>query len=570
MPTDSPAGNETGAEGARDRGVSTPVSPWAPGGRPLATSWDAAQFLDVSHAQMMYALYSAPDEARYRPFEIPKRSGGTRQIHAPVGQVRKMQTAFAPHLAAAYRAHPGAHGFIKERSILTNARLHTGQRLVLNIDLKDFFPTINFGRVRGLFMSPPFSLGGPAATVLAQLCTWRNGLPQGAPTSPHLSNLIAMRLDRKLARLARQNAARYSRYADDITFSTNQSKFSPNLVQYLMGEGETLSVQPGEALARAIAANGFEINPAKVRLQTHKMHQEVTGLTVNQKPNVSRNRVRRLRAMLHAWRKHGLERAAGEHFLRYRGLARIPENAGKAYRNVVYGQLAFLKMVRGAEDPVFLNLCAKVLELDPNPSRFLRQMVFGADDFDVFISHGSEDKEAVARPVFAACAKLGMKAFLDEAHIGWGQSFTQRINTALGASRTVLAIISPASVAKEWPVLEVNTALSLEASGQKKVVPVIVGEPDLSKLPLVAAKDCVFWNGDADAVAERLKAAVQGDAPRRPVPDASPPPAAPAAESRERRPVGVKIEQPGPLDLVPERKQGFLGRLFGRSSDKRR
>ncbi len=556
MPTDTTAETKTSA----------PETQWMSDGRLLFSAWDAASFLGVSHATMMYALYSAPDEARYRPFEIPKRTGGTRQIHAPVGQVRKMQEAFAPKLAAAYRAHPAAHGFIRERSILTNADLHTGQRLVLNVDLKDFFPSINFGRVRGLFMAPPFSLGPAAATVLAQLCTWQNGLPQGAPTSPHLSNLISMRLDRKLARLARQNGARYSRYADDITFSTNQTRFSPSIAEYVQAAEEGLQVRAGEALNRAIQANGFSVNEAKVRLQTRNMRQAVTGLTVNDRANVGRKRIRRVRAMLHAWKKYGLGAAAREHFLRYRGLARQPENAEKAYRNVVYGQLAFLKMVRGAEDAVFLNLCAKVLELDPNPSRFLRQMVFGADDFDVFISHASEDKEAIARPMFAACAKLGMKPFLDEAHIGWGQSFTQKINTALGSSRTVLAIISPASVAKEWPVLEVNTALSLEASGQKKVVPVIVGEPDLSRLPLVAAKDCMFWNGDADAVAKRLKAAVSGAAPRRPVEGAETVTTVPVTDERVR-PQTTLTAARGPLDDPPRRKSSMWRKLLGRARD---
>ena len=134
----------------------------------------------------------------------------------------------------------------------------------------------------------------------------------------------------------------------------------------------------------------------------------------------------------------------------------------------------------------------------------------------IFISHASEDKDAIARPIFEACAKLGMKAFLDEAHIGWGQSFTQKINTALGSARPVLAIVSQVSVTKEWPVTEVNTALSLEVSGQKKVVPLLVGRPDLSRLPLVQGKDCMAWNGDAAAVARRLKAAVDGAAPRRP------------------------------------------------------
>lgn len=537
-------------------------------GARIETSEQAAAFLDVPLGRMIYMLYRATDTDRYTPFEIPKRTGGMRLIHSPNGLIREAQTKLAPYLFDAYNAHPAAHGFIKQRSILTNAKIHAGQRHVFNVDLADFFPSINFGRVRGLFMAPPFQLGPAAATVFAQLCTVKNGLPQGAPTSPAISNFIAADLDRRLSRLARENGARYSRYADDITFSCNHATMPPALAAFAQ-DGEEMRVEVGEALARAIASSGFSVNPTKVRLQTRHTRQTVTGLNVNEKPNVSRLRVRQLRAMLHAWEKFGIEAAAVHHFLVHRGLKRLPNYPARAYRNVVYGQLAFLKMVRGADDPVFLNQAAKVLKLDPNPSRFLRQMVFGADDYDVFLSHASEDKEAVARPIFEACQKLGLKVFLDEAHIGWGQSFTTKINTALGSARTVLAIISPVSVTKEWPVTEVNTALSLEVSGQKKVVPLIVGQPDLTHLPLISGKDSMFWNGDAMAVAQRLKAAVAGAAPRRPArepaqtfsPLFAKPPAIPSAKQAA---ADYWTLSSGPIPRPrPQPPRSPLGKLFG-------
>lgn len=534
-------------------------------GQPIASAADAARFLGVPLGRLARALYGAGEDKRYRAFEIPKRTGGMRQISAPVGLVRECQGKLAPVLLEKYKAHPAAHGFLKERSILTNARQHVGQRWVLNIDLEDFFPSVNFGRVRGLFMAPPFQLGPAAASVFAQLCTYKNGLPQGAPTSPALSNFVAADLDRRLSRLARENGVRYSRYADDITFSTNHANFPPAIAVFAQAEaGGRLAVRAGEALERAITAAGFSINAKKVRLQKRDQRQTVTGLNVNARANVSRRRIRRLRAMLHAWEKFGIERAGLEHFTRYRGLLRPPRDVARAYRDVVYGQLAFLKMVRGGDDPVLLGLCAKLLQIDPAPSRFIRQMVFGADDFDVFISHASEDKEEIARPVFEACARLGIKAFLDEAHIGWGQSFTEKINTALGSARTVLAIISTASMTKDWPVVEVNTALSLEVAGKKKVVPLIVGRPDLSRLPLIQGKDQMNWKGDADAVARRLKAAVGGAAPRWPAGAATT--AVPVIEgaatapSRARAPTGAK---PGPW-AAPKRKRSLFDWLFGK------
>jgi RNA-directed DNA polymerase len=484
-------------------------------GRPIVTAYDAANYFNVSVGKLTHALYRAPEQQRYKSFAIPKRTGGLRPILAPIGLTRELQEKLAPILQARYSAHPAAQGFIKERSILSNARVHAGQRLVLNIDLEEFFPSINFGRVRGLFMAEPFRLGPAAASLFAQLCAYRNGLPQGAPTSPALSNFIAADLDRRLARLARESNVRYTRYADDITFSSNQQTLPQTLI--VSGHaGSGSGVQVAEPLERAITASGFAINQKKVRLQTRHQRQSVTGLNVNSKANVTRARIRQLRAMLHAWEKFGIGPAAREHFIKHRGMLKLPNDPPRAYRDVVYGQLAFIKMVRGADDPVFLNLAAKLIAIDPNPSRFVRQMAFGGDDYDVFISHASEDKDAIARPIFEACAKLGVKAFLDEAHIGWGQSFTTKINTALGSARTVLAIVSQVSVTKEWPVVEVNTALSFEVTGQKKVVPLLVGKPDLTRLPLIQGKDAMSWNGDAMAVAKRLKAAKDGAAPRKP------------------------------------------------------
>ena len=522
-------------------------------GRPLETARDVAAYFQVPLGRLLWTLYKAPDNVRYRHFEIPKRTGGMRAIHAPQGMVRKLQDQLKVDLDRLYSGHPNAHGFITGRSVASNAQDHAGKRWVLNVDLEDFFPTINFGRVRGLFMHPPFGMGPAAATVCAQIVTHRNGLPQGAPTSPVLSNMIAMSLDRALLRLARAQHLAYSRYADDITFSTDGVVFPPDVAVREQASAGHLRTLPGDALARTIAASGFKIHPRKVYLQGRGGRQTVTGLGVNVRVNVARERIRRIRAMLHGWAKFGLEAAAGEHFARYRGrdMTNGPRNPGRAFRNIVYGHLAFVKMVRGAGDPVFLKLCARVIDLDPNPSKFIRQMVFGADDYDIFISHASEDKIEIARPIFEACGRLGLKAFLDEEHIGWGENFTKKINTALGAARTVVVVVSSHSVAKDWPLAEINTALAFEVQGQKKVVAVMVGKPDLTKLPLIKAKNFIAWNGDATNVAAALKRQLRPDPPRPAVPIVKP-----------RMP---DMAASASLAVTPPpRKRGLLARLFRR------
>lgn len=539
-------------------------------GQPLQTAEDLARHLGVEISAMLRLLYKAPDEERYRHFEIPKRSGGMRRISAPHGLLREMQDKLLADLKRLYDAHPRAHGFIEKRSIATNADDHIGKRWVLNVDLVDFFPTINFGRVRGLFMKPPFEMAPAAASVCAQIVTYRNGLPQGAPTSPVLSNFIAATLDRRLFRLARQHKLVYSRYADDITLSTNLAQFPPAIAVREQIPGGGYKVMAGDALEQAIAASGFAINAGKVRIQGHGVQQSVTGLVVNARLNVERERVRRIRAMLHAWGKFGLDAAAAEHFAKYRPGKPKRRGRGAAFRNIVYGQLSFVGMVRGREDPVFLKLCSKVLDLDPNPSKFIRQMVFGADDFEIFISHAREDKALIARPILEACERYGLKAFLDEEHIGWGESFTKKINTALGAARTVVAIVSSNSVAKEWPIAEVNTALALEISGQKRVLPVMVGKPDLSMLPLIRSKNWLVWDGDADRVARELKDLIKPQAEAtssaKPVAVAQKPavphPSAPQQPASPQRGPWDATAAPANPVVEPPQPRRWLDRLF--------
>ncbi len=536
--------------------------PFRIGGAPLETARDVASYFDVPLGRMLWTLYKAPESVRYTAFEIPKRTGGMRPIHAPHGLLRELQDKLKFDLDKLYEPHPNAHGFIVAKSVTSNARGHVGKKWVLNVDLENFFPTVNFGRVRGLFMKPPFEMSPAAATVCAQIATHKNGLPQGAPTSPVLSNMIAVPLDRALLRLARAHHVAYSRYADDITFSTDDAQFPVSLAVREHAADGVQRIIAGDELSKAVATCGFKINAKKVRLQGRGVRQSVTGLGVNEKVNVARDRIRMLRAMLHAWSKFGLDAAGEEHFKRYRGrdMSSRMHEPGGAFRNIVYGHLAFVKMVRGTSDPVFLKLCARVLDLDPNPSKFIRQMVFGAADYEIFLSHASEDKAEIARPIFEACKKAGLKAFLDEEHIGWGENFTKKINTALGAARTVLIIVSSNSVSKDWPLAEINTALAFEVERKKRVIAIVVGKPDLSKLPLIKAKNFMTWSGDPAPVVAALKRAVRPEPPK----PAVSPTSVPAIKSVARRsPTSSVVATVSAALARPQPKRGFFKRLFG-------
>ena len=263
-----------------------------------------ADILGFPARRLTYILYREPSTGRYTSFSIPKRSGGTRDIHAPDGFLKSLQSALASMLESCNaeisekRGFPDrfSHGFEPGRSIITNAWQHKNRRHVLNIDLLNFFPSINFGRVRGFFLvNRNFSLDPKIATAIAQIACFQNSLPQGAPSSPIISNLVAHILDVRLGKIASVAKCNYTRYADDLTFSTNKKDF-PGMLASEVPEipGEWVLA---ESLLEEIRRSGFEVNQAKTRLQRRPSQQIVTGLTVNEKVNVRASYYRAARAM---------------------------------------------------------------------------------------------------------------------------------------------------------------------------------------------------------------------------------------------------------------------------------
>ena len=323
---------------------------------------DVAQLLGVTTKQLNFHLYVLPPKKKYKTFTIPKKSGGTRQISAPASPIKVIQRKMKQVLEAVYKPKPATHGFVLERSIVTNARLHKKRRYVLNIDLENYFPTIHFGRVRGMFMGNPYNLNNEVSTILAQVCCHEGVLPQGAPTSPIVSNMICARLDAKLQQLAKEYQCTYSRYADDITFSTNRSKFPPSLAR-LSDIGQ---VEVGDGLSSVIQENGFKINPKKVRLQAKQQRQEVTGLTVNKYPNVQRRYIKQVRAMLHAWSKFTLESTAQNYFENYASHKYSdPQSYRPPFQKIVSGKIQFIGMIKGKHSPVYLGLLREFARLAP-------------------------------------------------------------------------------------------------------------------------------------------------------------------------------------------------------------
>lgn len=263
---------------------------------------DFAKLLGYKPKFLSYILYKIPPESKYREFDIPKKNGGVRKIKAPTEKLKHLQRRLSDILNSCLeelsdkqkKKDKLSHGFRKKLSIVTNAARHRKKRFVFNLDLQDFFPSINFGRVRGFFINNSnFQLEPAVATIMAQIAFDDNELPQGSPCSPVISNLLAHHLDIRLSSLAAKAKCTYTRYADDLTFSTNRSDFS-TLIAAKDSE-EIWGV--GKKLRSEIKRTGFSINDGKTSMQFKTSRQIVTGLVVNKKVNVKRDYYRRARSM---------------------------------------------------------------------------------------------------------------------------------------------------------------------------------------------------------------------------------------------------------------------------------
>jgi len=286
-----------------------------------------------------YFLYVKKD--KYEMFEIPKKTGGTRTINAPVRFWKSIQRLLNICFQLTFKPSNVANGFIEGRSIVTNANKHINKLVVYNLDLKDFFPNTNFGRVRAVLQIPPFSFSKETATFIANICTEKGSLPQGAPTSPFITNLVCQRLDKKLLEYANKNKLTYTRYADDITFSANF-----NLAENIKND-----------IKKIINDEGYTINEKKERVLYRKQRQEVTGIIVNEKLNLHREYIKTIRAMLYSWEKQGLKYSITRFKMEYKKHKGYVKRKGKIppFENVLDGKLNFLGMVRGKEDNLYLK-----------------------------------------------------------------------------------------------------------------------------------------------------------------------------------------------------------------------
>jgi len=291
--------------------------------------WDLAHLFGTDYNKLSLFLYSK--KSKYRVFSVKKKSGDFRFISSPIKALKAIQCKVKSELEMYHRPRKCAHGFVINRSIVTNAKIHTNKSYVLNIDLENFFPSITFGRVKKLFESYPLNLNHSVATVLSHICCHEGCLPQGAPTSPMISNMIAYKLDREFSSLARINNCSYSRYADDITFSFTHNR-------------------------------------------SH-LPSQIVFINLNEKINISRKFIRATSSMIHALLVYGSEKAEKEHFDKYhkgyipvRQFSRIKENPGDLFIKKIKGRINYIRMIRGTSCSLYRKLMYSFTDAlgDPN------------------------------------------------------------------------------------------------------------------------------------------------------------------------------------------------------------
>lgn len=313
--------------------------------------------LNVSSRKYNYLIHQK--KYLYTSFYIKKKRGGFRKILSPCHDLKKIQKELNIILGNNYEFNCEiVHGFVKSHSIKTNAVVHKDANYILNIDLKNFFDTIHFGRVRGMFMKPPFNFSDYIATNLAKVTCYEKKLPQGAPTSPTISNIICYRMDRKLSHLCSKNNCRYTRYADDITISTKMLYLPKKIAQFSDGQ-----VILSSNITDIIKEEGFTINMDKLKISPNNNRQEVTGLIVNKKINVQKVYIKKLRALLNNVSKYGFYLMGCKYFEKILSDCSNKDYIKQKFINVLKGKIEFLKMIRGIADYIYIKYASIFNEL---------------------------------------------------------------------------------------------------------------------------------------------------------------------------------------------------------------
>ena len=293
--------------------------------RCVFTSSHLAHFLKISTKRLNWLTNDRIKH--YTCFNIKKRDGSKREIFAPRSYLKGVQRKILDDLLQRVGLNSHAEGFRKKRSILTNAGRHIGKKVVIKLDVKDFFPSITFKRILGMFIS----LGYPrqVSLLLTKLVAHDGRLPIGAPTSPAIANIVSTRLDKRFARLGEKMGFDYSRYADDMTISSNKRSIT-KIIPFLK---------------EIIREEGFEINETKMRILRNAGRQKITGIVVNEKPNIDKKEIKKLRAVIYNCHHKDIKHEVKKWAQKEKGLNNPSDYTLNEFKSSLLGKINFVKMV---------------------------------------------------------------------------------------------------------------------------------------------------------------------------------------------------------------------------------
>ncbi len=322
----------------------------------------------------------------YKDFPLFSKSGKSRIISAPDRRLKMLQRTIAPLLDQIYSPRNPVHGFVPDRSVRTNATSHLKSKFVVNLDVERFFPSISENRVAGLLKA--VGIDESVAVVVARLCTNQGVLPQGAPTSPVLSNMVCFKLDKELQAIAKAAHCIYTRYADDITFSSYQ----PPGGLFAEGVPPTGNFVPDLLSPRLIGAftnNGFKLNPSKSHYGDKHSRRIVTGLKINSGLNVDRRFVRNIRSTLYSIETLGADTAQKKFEVEYGGKCRLSQH--------LKGEISWLGSVKGQSDPIFRAIAARFkssfptqpIKVSPTRAQIRSRAVWVIEHFEGKFAQGS-------------------------------------------------------------------------------------------------------------------------------------------------------------------------------------
>ena len=313
---------------------------------------DLAELLEVPYKTLCFYLYK---KQNYTNFAITKKSGESRLITTPHTPLKIIQKKLSQVLYAVYGSRAPVHGFARGRSVKTNASKHLGASWILNFDLKDFFPSIHFGRIVGLFSKSPYGLPLEVSKLIAQICCHNAALPVGAPTSPIVANMVCAHLDSRLKTLAWSASCTYTRYADDMTFSTREPTFRDSVVTR---SGPLRSWVLSAQIVQLIENQSFKVNPYKTHVRSKHSSQEVTGVRINSGLNVAKPLYQQVRTLLRVWENHG-EQIAQEVLWKRPPVNK--KNKKPKLRDVLRGKIEFIGFIRGRDHAMYVKLLQRFL-----------------------------------------------------------------------------------------------------------------------------------------------------------------------------------------------------------------